>query len=346
MRANGYTQEFAESCVQQIKGFSEYGFPESHAASFALLVYASAWIKRHYPAHFAAALLNSQPMGFYAPSQIISDARDHGVRVLPIDFQSSNWDCCIEERQLRLGLRLIKGLSEGQAIILSQLIKESGAISSLHQLWCLAQERRCGLKKATLEQLARADAFRSINLVSRDALWQIHALPPEVLPLDQYEKTESHSSLELQRRSAQEEMFADYSVTGLSLRGHPIGFIREHLTKIGVVSTAALRDRQAVKPGASVAVAGLAIVRQRPGTAKGVVFITIEDETGIANLIIRPDIFERFRSIVLMSSSIVAYGRIERVDAVVYVTAEQIESLDSMALQPEGKVFPSRSYSY
>jgi error-prone DNA polymerase len=141
-------------------------------------------------------------------------------------------------------------------------------------------------------------------------------------------------------------MFADYSVTGLSLRGHPIGFIREHLTKIGVVSTAALRDRQAVKPGASVAVAGLAIVRQRPGTAKGVVFITIEDETGIANLIIRPDIFERFRSIVLMSSSIVAYGRIERVDAVVYVTAEQIESLDSMALQPEGKVFPSRSYSY
>jgi error-prone DNA polymerase len=346
MRANGYTQEFAESCVQQIKGFSEYGFPESHAASFALLVYASAWIKRHYPAHFAAALLNSQPMGFYAPSQIISDARDHGVRVLPIDFQSSTWDCCIEERQLRLGLRLIKGLSEGQAIILSQLIKESGAISSLHQLWCLAQERRCGLKKATLEQLARADAFRSINLVSRDALWQIHALPPEVLPLDQYEKTESHSSLELQRRSAQEEMFADYSVTGLSLRGHPIGFIREHLTKLGVVSTAALRDRQAVKPGASVAVAGLAIVRQRPGTAKGVVFITIEDETGIANLIIRPDIFERFRSIVLMSSSIVAYGRIERVDAVVYVTAERIESLDSMALQPEGKVFRSRSYSY
>jgi error-prone DNA polymerase len=348
MCANGYSQEFAQSCVQQIKGFSEYGFPESHAASFALLVYASAWIKRHYPAHFAAALLNSQPMGFYAPSQIISDARDHGTTVLPIDIHASHWDCMIEggPTRLRLGMRLIKGLSEQQASILERLIQEQREFASIQALWSYAQRKRYGLRKATLELLARADAFRSMNLMSRDALWQIHALPPEVLPLDSYEDLSQRTAVSLTQRSAQEEMFADYSTTGLSLRGHPLQFIRSHLTKRGAVTTAALREPKRFRPKAAVAVAGLAIVRQRPGTAKGVVFITIEDETGIANLIIRPEVFEQYRTIILMSSAIIAWGQLERVDAVVYISVARLESLDLAALELRRDGIPSRSYSY
>lgn len=348
MRANGYTQEFAESCVQQIKGFSEYGFPESHAASFALLVYASAWIKRHYPAHFAAALLNSQPMGFYAPSQIISDARDHATTVLPIDIHSSRWDCTIEGApdRLRLGIRLIKGVPEQQALILERIIEERKELSSIQELWSYAQGKRYGLRKATLELLARADAFRSLALSSRDALWQIHALPPEVLPLDTYENLSARTAVTLDRRTAQEEMFADYHTTGLSLRGHPIQFIRDDLRRRGVVTTAEIKDGARFKPRSSVAVAGLAIVRQRPGTAKGVVFITIEDETGIANLIIRPEVFEQYRTIILMSSAVLAFGQLERVDAVVYISVARLESLDSAALEVRRDGIPSRSYSY
>jgi error-prone DNA polymerase len=185
-----------------------------------------------------------------------------------------------------------------------------------------------------------------MNLMSRDALWQIHALPPEVLPLDSYEDLSQRTAVSLTQRSAQEEMFADYSTTGLSLRGHPLQFIRSHLTKRGAVTTAALREPKRFRPKAAVAVAGLAIVRQRPGTAKGVVFITIEDETGIANLIIRPEVFEQYRTIILMSSAIIAWGQLERVDAVVYISVARLESLDLAALELRRDGIPSRSYSY
>lgn len=353
MRANGYSEEFAETCMNQIKGFSEYGFPESHAASFALLVYASAWIKKHFPAEFAAALLNSQPMGFYAPSQILQDAAAHGVEILPIDVNKSAWLTTVPEGALalRVGMHLVRGLSEEQAEIITSIVQSYGEQVSVYDLWIHAQHRKGPpLRKASLELLARADAFRSMHCNQREALWEIKALPETVRALDSYDeeaKRPGAGGVQLPLLTPQQSMFQDYRATGFSLKGHPIGFIRPYLNKRGASTTAALRVRPlSTSHKTFVRVAGIGIVRQRPGTAKGVVFISLEDETGISNLVIRPEIFERYQREILSGTCLLAYGSLERVGEVVYIAALALESLDKEVLALEKVPLPSKSYSY
>lgn len=347
MTANGYSLEFAESCMSQIKGFSEYGFPESHAASFALIAYASAWLKLHYPAEFTAALINSQPMGFYQPSQLISDAKNHGIAILPIDVNRSLWNCTIEADALRLGLRLVRGLRESQAQLISDAVTRYGSFASIESLWNKARSSTDRLRKASLQLLARADAFQSMGLNSRDALWQIRALPPEPLPIDRF--TLEHASrqqVELPLMSKQQVMFQDYEATGLSLRGHPIGFIRPYLDQRKAITALTLKTLQTPRTRTHVSVAGIAIVRQRPGTAKGVVFITLEDETGISNLIIRPEVFETYYKVIISSACILAHGTLQRSGEVIYINTEKLEGLDALVLDQREVNLPSKSYSY
>lgn len=346
MLANGYTHEFADTCLNQIKGFSEYGFPESHAASFALLVYASAWIKRHYPAEFACALLNSQPMGFYAPAQIVRDAQRHGVTALPVDANRSSWDCTVEggsKPLLQLGLRLITGMQQRQAEALRTSVQQDGEFSSLNQLW----GRMAGVPKAALSRLAHADAFTSASVGRRAAHWEIQSLAPRAGPLDSLLTSRPHAgNLELPPSSLQREMFADYAATGLSLRAHPMQFLRSQLSGKGVLTAGELSPQHGIPTGSLVSAAGLVIVRQRPGTAKGVVFITLEDETGSLNLIIRPALFERHHRAVMMSAALRASGRLERVGEIPYIDTTSITPLDSMLRCPLPGKLPSTSYSY
>ncbi len=335
MSENGYSTEFAETCINQIKGFSEYGFPESHAASFALLVYASAWLKRHHPAEFACALLNSQPMGFYAPAQIVRDAQKHGVEILPIDTNYSAWDTTISYQdtekacsRLRLGLRLIVGLRRDHGEALRRSLESDGAFDSISSLWA----RNTNVSKSTLTTLARADAFGSFELTRRAAHWQIQELGHRPAPLDTFLKPRDDRSLvKLPDSSLQREMFADYATSGLSLRAHPMQFLRGYLTTRGVVTAELLSSKYGMKKGTRVSAAGVAIIRQRPGTAKGVVFLTLEDETGTLNLIIRPSIFERYSKIIMMSVTLLASGALERIGEVIYVDVSTIESLDQIA---------------
>jgi error-prone DNA polymerase len=337
MRQNGYSAEFAASCIEQLKGFSEYGFPESHAASFALLVYASAWLKKYYPAEFAAALLNSQPMGFYAPAQIVSDAKNHGVEVRPVDINHSRWDCTLERGAaapahpaLRLGMRMVRGLSEAEARVLSSLAESRGPFASMRELW--NESRRLPEKPqlSSLYALARADAFRSMQLERRAALWQIRALPREAGALDIIQAPPSETPAELPRLSRQQAMFEDYRATGLSLKAHPLAFIRERLNQMKVSRISDLRERRRMFAHAQAGIAGIALFRQRPHTSKGVVFVTLEDETGIANLIIRPDIFDRYQRQIIASSCLLARGKLEYVGTALYVNTDQIESLDAL----------------
>jgi len=324
MHQNGYSTEFAETCINQIKGFSEYGFPESHAASFALLVYSSAWIKKHYPAEFACALLNSQPMGFYAPSQIVRDAQNHGVTVMPIDANFSAWDCTVAYPELRLGLRLVRNLRKAHADTIHRSVERHGSFDSIASLW----GRGVGISKTTLTTLARADAFGSLALSRRAAHWEIHNLASTVAPLDTLLTDRiQNATPKLPESSLQREMFDDYSVNSLSLRAHPIQFMRQHLTARGAVKAAELSTKYGIKRGVQVSAAGLVIIRQRPGTAKGVVFILLEDETGSFNLIIRPNLFERFSTLVMMSPALFAAGTLERIGEIIYIDVSQIESL-------------------
>jgi error-prone DNA polymerase len=328
MHQNGYSTEFAETCINQIKGFSEYGFPESHAASFALLVYASAWIKKHYPAEFACALLNSQPMGFYAPAQIVRDAQNHGVAVMPIDANFSAWDCTVDctadYPELRLGLRLVRNLQKAHADTLHRSVETHGSFDSIESLW----RRDLGLSKAALTTLARADAFGSLALSRRSAHWEVHNLARKVAPLDTLLRNhDQNNEPRLPKSSLQREMFDDYSINSLSLRAHPIQFIRQHLAARGAVTAEGLSARHGLKRGTQVSAAGLVIIRQRPGTAKGVVFILLEDETGSLNLIIRPKIFEQLSTLVMMSPALFAIGKLERIGEVIYIDVSRIESL-------------------
>jgi error-prone DNA polymerase len=335
MVANGYSVEFADACLNQIQGFSEYGFPESHAASFALLVYASAWLKCHYPAEFACALLNSQPMGFYEPAQIIRDAQRHGVTVLPIDANSSNWDCSVtydsSEPTLRLGLRLVRGLREEHATSLTEARTTHGRFSSLAELRAHSPHT----SHATLTTLARADALASLAPSRTAAHWEIHSLATHPAPLDPLftGRTESLPLSITQRSSQQREMFQDYATTGLSLRAHPLQFMRKDLAARGYATAEKLLARHGLTVGTHVRAAGLVITRQRPGTAKGVVFITLEDETGSLNLIIRPKIFERDHKVITLSSALAVSGRLERIGEVVYIDVAQIGSLDRYSTQ-------------
>lgn len=332
MAENGYSQEFAETCLNQIKGFSEYGFPESHAASFALLVYASAWIKRYHPAEFACALLNSQPMGFYQPSQLVQDAQRHGVRVERIDANESSWDCSVTYDEsgrpyLRLGLRLISGLRRDHAAALEESVERDGSFDSLETLWA----RDTSITKATLRTLAKADVFDSTGLSRRPAHWNIHALAAKPAPLDALLTKRTHGTEQnLPQSDLQGDMFEDYSTTGLSLRAHPLQFLRAYLMTRRAKSAEQLSIHHGVRVGTAITIAGLAIVRQRPGTAKGVVFITIEDETGSVNLIIRPTIFERYSSITMRSSILFVEGKLERVGEVIYIDVARLETLDNL----------------
>ena len=321
MVARGYELDFAERCFRQIEGFGEYGFPESHAASFALLVYVSAWLKCHYPAVFACALLNSQPMGFYAPAQIVRDAREHGVEVRPPDVNLSHWDCTLEPAQdgwaLRLGLRMIKGLGEDDAGWIVSCRQNSYAHPK--DLW-----RRAGIRPPALEVLARADAYRSMGLERRAALWEIVALKAErPLPLFSQAGEEDcgpEPEVALPAMTMGEHVVQDYVSMRLTLRTHPLALLRAVLSPCHVS-----RAFVTTEDGAWLSVAGIVLVRQRPGSAKGVVFITLEDETGIANIVVWPKTLERFRRAVMTARMMRVTGRLQRQGIVAHVVAERIE---------------------
>jgi error-prone DNA polymerase len=327
MAERGYPLEFAKRCFAQIKGFGEYGFPESHAASFAHLVYVSAWLKCHYPAAFCASLLNSQPMGFYAPAQIVGCARAHGVEVRSPDVGSSEWDCTLEDDAsggspaVRLGLRQVDGLRQDE---IAKLVaaREPRAFRDVHDLWS-----RSGIAKATLEKLAAADAFRSLGLDRRQALWEIEGLPAAPLPLPLFAWGEARESdgegeVLLPAMGLGEHVVNDYQTLRLSLKAHPMRFLRDDLARERVVSCERLR---AARDGERAVVAGIVLVRQRPGTAKGVVFMTIEDETGIANGVIWPKTLERFRKAVMGARLVLIRGRVQRHEDIIHVVVEKIE---------------------
>lgn len=343
MLANGYSADFADRVFRQIQGFGDYGFPESHAASFALLVYVSAWLKCYYPAAFTAALLNSQPMGFYAPAQLVADARQHGVEVRPVDINCSEWDCTLEslrfaldgycQRQygpsakrkqpaLRLGLRLVHGLARRHA---DEIVKRqrSGPYASFDDF-----VRRTGLSSAVLRKLAQADAFRSLRLDRRAALWR--SLPSrEPFPLfDQLDVEEATPVLPAM--SPLEEVLADYGAAGLSLRQHPMAFLRPRLDELGVQSANRLAD---LEVDCRVKVAGVVLIRQRPSTAKGITFVTLEDETGMSNLIVRQNIWERYRRVARSASVMLAHGRLQKEASVIHVLVTRLEDLSAKLVE-------------
>jgi len=319
---NGYDLKFAEAVFRQLEGFSGYGFPESHAASFALLVYASSWIKCHHPEVFCTALLNSQPMGFYAPAQLVRDAREHGVKILPICAERSFWDNVLEPvgdglLAVRLGFRQIKGFKEDDGLWMGAA--RGNGYRSIDAIW-----RRAGLTRRALSKLAEADGFADYGLSRRDALWAVKGLGGEK-PLPLFEqKGEGHLELPagLPEMCEAEHVFADYVSTRLTLRAHPAKLLAE---KIG------RRDRnnamRNTPDGNWVTVCGLVITRQRPGTASGVIFITLEDESGVANIVVWPNTFESHRKIVMGGRLIKVSGRLQREGIVTHVIANKIEDM-------------------
>ncbi|WP_193174373.1 error-prone DNA polymerase [Oricola nitratireducens] len=358
MVANGYEADFAERCFRQIEGFGEYGFPESHAASFALLVYASCWLKAHYPDVFCAAILNAQPMGFYAPAQLVRDAREHGVEMRPVDINASGWDNALEDRDadepdaparisprhremrdviqtqkaVRLGFRQVKGLREDE--IAHLIDRRGGGYDSVRDLWL-----RSGLARAQIERLADADAFRSIGLDRRGALWAVRALDEksaeEHLPLferpalvrDPDEagiEIAGEAEVALPPMPPGEQVVHDYRYLSLSLKAHPVSFLRRHLDAMGVLRHEKLDD---ISTGRRADVAGLVLVRQRPGSAKGVIFMTLEDETGVANVIVWPKVFERYRALVLGSRLVRVTGKLQNEMGVIHIVADRVEDL-------------------
>jgi len=333
----GYDRTFAENCFNQIRGFGEYGFPESHAASFAHLVYISAWIKCHHPEVFAAALLNSQPMGFYAPAQIVRDAHEHGVQVLPIDVNFSHWDNTLENRSnmqpaLRLGFRQIDGLSERNADLLTAGQHEPyRSVEDMH--------RRLRLDRRAFTLLADADAFGSLNIDRRAALWAVRRLPnDETLPLfmaaETSELAEEPRTM-LPEMAASEHVIADYETTRLSLKGHPVEYLRERLAAEGVSTCKAV---QQATQSRRIKVAGVVTVRQRPGSAKGVVFLTIEDETGIANIVVWPKIMKTFRREVMGARLILIDGQVQRSpEGVVHLVASKLEDRSAALIEMSGR---------
>jgi error-prone DNA polymerase len=333
MLARGLPLDFAEQIFEQIRGFGEYGFPEAHAASFALLAYISAWLKCHYPVAFAAALLNSQPMGFYAPAQIVSDLKSHDGTVHPVDINHSDWDCTLDGAAcgvaapcfaasgsygLRLGFRLIKGLPQTAAEAIVEA-RRAGRFRSVQDV-----ARRAGLSRPLLARLAAADAFGSLDLDRRTALWQVLSAGEE-LPLFA-ELDDEEESPTLMGMPLSEQVAADYDAVGLSLKAHPIGLLRPALNALGVVPASALAD---VSDKAVVQVAGLAIVRQHPSTAKGTVFVTLEDETGTTNLVLWPHIWKRFRAVARSAVALRVEGKLERSSGVIHIIASRLEDLSS-----------------
>jgi error-prone DNA polymerase len=318
MTRNGYSIEYAKRVFKQLEGFGSYGFPESHAVSFALLVYVSSWIKCYYPEIFACALLNSMPMGFYQPAQIVIDARKHGVNVRPVDINFSDWDNLLEEKDgkyhaLRVGFRQVKGIRQEDIFILVQ---------SRKQKYLSVQDLRLtGISQATLEKLADADAFRSIGLDRRQALWEVSTKDPL---LSIYKNDPANGEFVrkviLPEMTLPEHVVHDYASTSLSIKEHPLHFIREELTRLNVRSTI---DLARGKNGETVKVAGLILVRQRPGTAKGVCFITIEDETGTANLVVFQNLFDQYRKEIIQSKLLMVEGQLQIEGEVVHVIVKK-----------------------
>jgi error-prone DNA polymerase len=408
MVARGYERDFAEHCFGQIEGFGEYGFPESHAASFALLVYASAFVKCRYPDVFCAAILNSQPMGFYQPTQLVRDARQHGVEIRPVDVNFSDWDCTLEpvagheHHAVRLGFRLVHGLREQE---LQKLIAARGnGFSSIERLAATAE-----ISRFTIERLAEADAFMSMphdpvkwtpvrrqdhasniepGVNRRAALWAARRLDTisiarpkggnklgdgkngdgdkrdDALPLLTPHLNDDffpEPQVALPAMPLCEHVVEDYVTTGLSLKEHPVRFFREQLTRLGAIHNAALRE-EAIAQDATVTVAGLVLVRQRPGTSKGVVFMTLEDETDIANIIVWPKVFARNRRTVMTSRFLAVHGRLQRAGLVIHVVAERFIDLSAQlpwlrdgdlfspkfsgGLRPEDDPLPLRSRDF
>ena len=347
MVERGYKADFAERCFTQIEGFGKYGFPESHAASFALLVYVSSWLKCHYPAAFATALLNSQPMGFYKPAQIVNDAKDHGVETRQIDINDSDWDCTLEfikpsrsihnpiqentdkkvnkwryindeNTALRLGFRQIKGFSlETANDLISAREKGYEQISMLKD--------RAGLKRGVLEKLAKADCFQSLGIDRRQALWRIHGLDNETpLPLFGnllHQQFSKEISVKLPNITLGESVAADYKAIRLSLKAHPMALLRDGFTSEKFITCAELAN---ITPDNIVRLAGVVLIRQRPGSAKGVIFITLEDETGVANLIIWPHKLERYRRTVIGSYLLGVEGKLQREGIVTHIVSDKL----------------------
>ncbi|HVX10695.1 MAG TPA: error-prone DNA polymerase [Pirellulales bacterium] len=325
MIARGFSKEYAERVFKQISGFGEYGFPESHSASFALLVYVSAWLKHYYPDAFAAALINSQPMGFYAPAQLVRDAREHGVEVRPADVNASGWDCTLERSHagcaLRLGLRQLRGLPEREARTIESA-RRRGEFRSVEDF-----ARRTGLGRATIMRLAKADAFGSLKMDRRGALWQaLGQHRDRAMPLfDQLAADEPElRPIGLPIMAPCEEVLADYGTAGLSLKGHPMAFLRPRLDELKVTLA---KDLATADNGSWLRVGGLVLLRQRPGTARGITFVTLEDETGVANLVVRPDIWERFRRVATTAVAMIAHGRLERHDQVIHLLVGKLDDL-------------------
>jgi error-prone DNA polymerase len=357
MVRRGYDPEFAGRCFKQIEGFGSYGFPESHAASFAKLVYVSAWLKYWRPDVFCAAILNSQPMGFYQPAQLVRDAREHGVEVRGVDVMSSGWDCALEEaergkealseeaaakgygywRAVRLGFRQIKGMVETEAELLTKA-RDAGARTP-------QEMARAGVPRRALELTAEADGFRSLGMDRRAALWAVKGLDfqttapkapttPDLLTLM---GDISESRVELPVMPLPEHVAEDYRTAGLSLKAHPCGFFRQALTRQGAAPCGALADAGRFPNGRRVTIAGLVLIRQRPGTAKGVTFLTLEDETGPANVVIWNDRFAANRKTVMTSCFLQVEGKVQREGEVIHVVAERFRDLSSALQKLRGR---------
>jgi error-prone DNA polymerase len=356
MVARGYPRDFTERCFKQIEGFSTYGFPESHAASFALLVYASAWMKCRHPDVFLAAILNSQPMGFYQPAQLVRDARAHGVEVRGVDVNASDWDCTLEpaseapppgvERRfaVRLGLRQVSGVP--QAAMHRLVALRGNGYASIEGL-----QAALALPRNALERLAEADAFRSLDLDRRAALWAVRTLEgtsarkaaqrlasdrrthllDAPMPLFAFHADDglfrAEPAVALAPMAPSEHVAEDYAATGLSLKGHPVAFFRARLARIGAIPARDHHDERSVANNARVTVAGLVLTRQRPGTARGTVFLTLEDETGIANVIVWRDVFEANRAVAMGARFLAVRGRVQRQGLVVHLLAERFRDL-------------------
>ncbi|MBI1492585.1 error-prone DNA polymerase [Halocynthiibacter styelae] len=323
MLDRGYTEDFANQCFSQIEGFGEYGFPESHAAAFAMLAYVSAWLKCHHPAIFACALLNSQPMGFYAPAQIVRDAREHQVEVRPICVNASAWDNMLERRTdgalaMRLGFRQIKGFREEDA---GWIVAARGnGFQDPESVWL-----RAGVAPAVLERLAEADAFIGMGLTRRDALWQVKAIRSQS-PLPLFNDPIDGESIDepavtLPGMHLGEEVVEDYVATRLTLRAHPMELLRPAIP--GLIP----HDQLQHVPLGRGSVCGLVITRQRPGTASGVIFLTLEDETGVSNIVVWPKVYKQFRRIVMGGRLLRVNGYLQREGIVVHLIAQTIEDM-------------------
>jgi error-prone DNA polymerase len=328
MVAKGYQEDFAKRVFRQLEGFGSYGFPESHAASFALLVYVSSWIKCYYPDVFAASLLNSMPMGFYQPAQIVIDAQKHGVEVRPVDINYSGWDNTLEEKAgkygaLRLGFRQVKGLKEDDMqLLLSARTEDFSKVTQLMD---------AGVSATALERLADADAFRSIGLNRRQALWEVSALTDRPVGIFEGLSAQSDEGIsDLPVMTASEHVVQDYAALALSLKAHPVSFVRQQLIQRKVTTTA---DLNQLPDGAAVRVSGLVLVRQRPGTASGICFITIEDETGIANLVVFRDLFQKFRKEIIRSRLLMVEGRLQREGEVTHVVVARCFDLSGLLME-------------